>query len=161
MPNQFTKAKAEGRTVTISSETREKFSKSSTGRTHTLEARKKISDHALSSTHRRLLRSTRQYVKLDGQIVLLDSSWEEALAKRLDELAIDWQRPTEALTWIDLTGKRRNYFPDFWLPKHGIYLDPKNSAAMSAQREKVDWLLKNRPDVKFLLTLSECISFRL
>ena len=54
---------------------------------HTQASKDKISAKALASDHRRLLRSTRSYVKKDSTRVMLDSSWEEALANRLGELS--------------------------------------------------------------------------
>jgi hypothetical protein len=50
------------------------------GKNHTEEAKKKISEAALKSKHRRLRKGVVIY---NG--VMLDSSWELALAKRLDE----------------------------------------------------------------------------
>lgn len=131
------------------------------GKTHTEESRKKISEAALNSKHRRLVRSVREYRRIDGYIVLLDSSWEEILAIRLDEQGIKWSRPTLPIEWIDKTNKKRHYFPDFYLEDFGIFLDPKNKAAMSAQQEKVDWLLENRKDIYFLTTLQECKDYTL
>lgn len=126
------------------------------GKTHTEDSRNKISNAGLSSKHRRLVRSIRKYVRKDGTEILLDSSWEEILAQRLDELDIKWIRPVDPIDWVDKTNKKRHYFPDFYLEEYNIYLDPKNTAAMSAQREKVEWLLLNRKDVYFLKTLKEC-----
>ena len=129
------------------------------GKLHSPESRKKISIAARNSKHRRLLRSTQEYTKTDGSKVLLDSSWEVALAVRLDELSIQWSRPAIPLTWVDNQGNCRNYFPDFYLEKYNIYLDPKNKEAFKKQKEKVDWLLINRPDVIFLHTLEECKNY--
>jgi hypothetical protein len=127
---------------------------------HTDEAKEKISKRALASDHRRLLKSTRKYTKVDGSIVLLDSSWEEALAKRLDEIGVEWERPTLPILWKDSFGKDRKYFPDFFLPKFKIYLDPKNSSAKIAQAEKITWLELHRPDVQFLWSLQDCLTFK-
>ena len=131
------------------------------GIAHTVEAKEKISIAALASTHRRLLKSTRVYISKTGESVLLDSSWEEALAVRLDELGIDWIRPTEPIIWKDSMNRDRKYFPDFYLPEFEIFLEPKNPAAAMSQSEKVEWLLKNRKDVVFLMSLQECNNFAL
>ena len=144
----------------VSKETRKKLSQTSKGRLHTEETKKKMSVSARESTHRRLMRHTQEYTKKNGEVVLMDSSWEIALAKRLDELNIEWKRP-EPLSWIDSTGKKRNYFSDFYLPKYDIYLDPKNKAAYANQIEKITWILANYTNVKFLRTLDECVNFTL
>ena len=121
---------------------------------HTTESKEKIRQAALKSNHRRLCRSVRQYTKLDGSIVQLDSSWEEMLAKRLDALLINWERPVP-MKWVDKNGISRNYFPDFYLPDYNLYLDPKNPAAYKQQIEKVTWLKENVPNLIFLLTIEE------
>ena len=60
--------------------------------------------------------------------ITLDSSWELELAKRLDDLNIKWNRP-DPLKWKDSNGLEHNYFPDFYLVDHNLYLDPKNPGA--------------------------------
>jgi hypothetical protein len=119
----------------------------------TPEQREKTRCFQMSLTYRRIMKHTRSYVKLDGTVVLLDSSWEEALAKRLDELHIEWERP-KPIQWVDSNGRTRNYFPDFYLPLYQLYLDPKNYGA-----RKLSWLEENRKDVIILNSLEECISF--
>lgn len=114
---------------------------------------------ALASKHRRLVRSVREYVKKDGTIVMLDSSWEEALAKRLDDTGVEWIRPEEPIPYIASDGKQHNYFPDFYLPKHDLYLDPKNPAAMNAQKDKLDSLKKTMYNLVLIETLDDCINF--
>lgn len=131
------------------------------GKKHTEETKEKLRQLALKSTHRRLLKSTSQYEKLDGQTVLLDSSWEVALAERLDFLKIEWERPKDPIIWIDQQGRNRNYFADFFLPKFNLFLDPKNPCAVLNQKEKVEWLKNNRNDVNFLYSLKECKEFML
>jgi hypothetical protein len=54
-----------------------------------LESIELIRKKALASKHRRLKKGTVEY-----KGVILDSSWELALAKRLDEINVQWIRPT-------------------------------------------------------------------
>lgn len=119
------------------------------------EARDKISAAQRKLTKRRLMRYTREYRCKNGEIVLLDSSWEEELAKRLDDLQIDWVRPNYII-WVDKENKERKYFPDFYLPKYNIYLDPKNPAVEKAQKEKLDIVTKLLPNLVILHSLKEC-----
>lgn len=76
------------------------------------------------------------YKTLTGETVLLESSWELELAKFLDANSIEWERPTY-IKWTDSTGKQRNYYPDFYLPKYDLYLDPKNPYAMVMDANKM------------------------
>lgn len=125
---------------------------------HTEEAKEKIRKKALSSKHRRLVKSVRKYVCKNGEVVQLDSSWEEALAKRLDFLNIRWTRPKEPLVWYD-NDTPHHYFPDFWLEDFKLFLDPKNPAAFKQQAKKVKWLKENIKNVVFLTTLEECVNY--
>lgn len=124
------------------------------GRTHSDETKEKLRKLALASDHQRVCKSTKEYICKDGTIVLLDSSWEIALAKRLDELNISWTRP-KPIKWIDKNNKLRNYFPDFYLVDYNIYLDPKNPYVVKSQKEKLSWLKSNRTDVIILTSLTE------
>lgn len=130
------------------------------GRTHTQESRKNMSIGCLKSKHRRLVRKCRNYTTVDGHIILLDSSWEECLAKRLDSLSIRWIRPSP-LNWVDANGKLHNYFPDFYLLDYDIFLDPKNPSAMIAQHEKVSYIKTHYANVFFINTLEGCTEFDL
>ncbi len=156
--NQFVKAKDEGRLVASvllgKPSTRKNYK-------HSQEVIEVIRARALGSPHRRLVRSIRSYVKTDGTIVMLDSSWEEALAARLDELKIQWERPSIPFKWVDPAGKEHNYFPDFYLCDYDVFLDPKNPHAVTVQKEKLDIIKIQLPNLKILTTLKECKEFRI
>lgn len=129
------------------------------GYKHTDASKSLISQKALASNHRRLVRSIREYVKKDGTIVMLDSSWEEALAKRLDNIGVDWNRPEEPIPYVTSDGKTHKYFPDFYLPQYDLYLDPKNPAAMAAQKDKIACLKKVMYNLVLIETLNECLNY--
>lgn len=154
--NQFTKARDEGRSIPIGT----MAGKPGTflGKTHTPETKQIIKEKALASSHRRLVRSIRQYTKKDGTIVNLDSSWEETLAKRLDELDVNWVRP-DPIKWIDSSGVTHNYFPDFYLVDFDIYLDPKNPQAITAQQHKIECLMNQIRNIIILKSFEECKNF--
>src|ERR1035437_996209 len=73
--------------------------------------------------------------------VLLDSSWEVEIANLLIKQNIEWTRP-KFIKWQDSTGKTRHYFPDFYLPKQNVYLDPKNPYCMTLDKEKIEQVSK-------------------
>jgi len=125
---------------------------------HTEETKFLMSEKARASKHRRLMRNVRPYIKKDGSEILLDSSWEEALAKRLDELDIEWTRPLP-IQYMDEDNKIRNYFPDFYLPAYNLFLDPKNPAAINAQKNKLDILKKLMNNLVIIDNLNDCQSY--
>lgn len=122
-------------------------------KTHSDETKQIQREKALASPHRRLVRGIVEY-----KGILLDSSWELALAIRLDELGIEWTRPSP-LKWIDASGVSHNYFPDFYLPGYNLYLDPKNPQAVKVQRDKLNILLSTYPNIILIETLNECKEF--
>ena len=147
--NQFSKARLENREIPKHS-----YKGISTeGRPHTDDAKEKIRQKALASKHRRLKKGVVEY-----KGILLDSSWELALAKRLDELDIKWIRP-EPLEWFDEEGIVHNYFPDFYLIEHDIYIDPKNLYAIKVQKKKLDIVLDQYKNIIILDTIEKCKTF--
>lgn len=126
---------------------------------HTEASKELIRQKALASNHRRLLRSIRPYMCVDGTIVMLDSSWEEALAKRLDDVGIKWIRPDTPIRYQSKDGVYHNYFPDFYLVDYNLYLDPKNPAALAAQKEKIDILMNQMDNLIIIENLNECEQF--
>jgi hypothetical protein len=151
--NQFTKAKKEGRK--IESKSKGKPNLHWKGRTHSESSKQKISQKALASSHRRLRKGVIQY---NG--ILLDSSWELELAKRLDFLKISWIRP-DPIPWIDEQGVKHNYFPDFYLPEHKIFLDPKNPQALKVQIKKIETILSQYNNIIIIESLEKCKNFSL
>ena len=66
------------------------------------------------------------YERKDGIKVLMDSTWEVAMAERLDHLKIAWERSEDMkLKYFSKTGRKRNYIPDFYLPEHNTYIEVK------------------------------------
>lgn len=129
------------------------------GSKHSDETKELIRKKALESKHRRLVKSIRRYIKADGTEILLDSSWEEKLAIRLDYLNIKWIRPGEPIIWIDNKNRNRKYFPDFYLPEYDLFLDPKNPEATRQQSEKIAWLKENVTNIIILSSEEQCETF--
>lgn len=86
----------------------------------------------MNSTYRKIVH---EYAH-NGEILKLESSWEVEIARWLDKSGINWTRPKH-IPWNDAQGKKRRYFPDFYLPDLGIYLDPKNSYQIKISEEKL------------------------
>lgn len=123
------------------------------GRSHSEESKRKMSEKALASPHRRL---TRKIIEYKG--IMLDSTWELVLAERLDEQNIKWYRPPP-IPWVDESGITHNYFPDFYLPDYDLFLDPKNPQAIKVQKHKLKCLLSQYKNIIILGTLKECEQF--
>ena len=149
--NQFTKAKIENRLIPTSV----MKGKPGTflGKKHSEQTKKLQREKALASPHRRLQRNIIEY---NG--IKLDSSWELALAKRLDELNIRWIRPNP-LPWIDKSGIIHNYFADFYLLDYDLYLDPKNPGAIRVQKEKIECLLSQYKNICIIDTIEKCKTY--
>jgi len=93
-------------------------------------------------------RKTTWYVNpFDNKEVLLESSWEVLVADKLCSRNIIWIRPSP-LSWVDKFGKQHLYFPDFYLPKQNLYLDPKNPYCMRLDRDKLSYF-RNRINLIF------------
>lgn len=152
--NQYSKARLEGKPIPESSQ-KGKRNETWVGRKHTEKTKQILREKALSSKHRRLKRGI-----IDYNGILLDSTWELALAKRLDEKGILWIRPNP-LPWIDDEGITHNYFPDFYLIEYDMYLDPKNSQAVKVQKKKLNCLLSQYKNIIILDTLDKCKNFSL
>jgi hypothetical protein len=150
--NQYVKAKMEGRSIVNPLKGKPHPNPIKNHKPETIEV---IRQKALKSNHRRLRKGMVEY---NG--IMLDSSWELALAQRLDELGIKWVRP-ESMKWVDDKGNEHNYFSDFHLTDYDLYLDPKNPAAYTSQLEKIEVLLKTYPNLIFLKTLKECREFNI
>lgn len=85
------------------------------------------------------------YNKHEQKEILLESSWEQEIAKWLDELNIVWIRP-KPIKWFDTkTNKIRLYYPDFYLPEKNLYLDPKNPTAIALSLHKMNTVEKLIP----------------
>jgi hypothetical protein len=76
--------------------------------------------------------------------VIFDSSWEVDIAKFLNKNKIKWQRSRKiVLIWVDYNNNKRRYYPDFYLPKYDLYLDPKNKYKQKLDQEKLDYIAKS------------------
>ena len=99
--------------------------------------KKKISETLLNNENCKHPGSlTFNHIKPNGEIINLQSSYEKLVAEILDKLNIDWIRP-KSMFYFDMDGKRRRYFPDFYLPKYDLYLDPKNDYLITKDKVKI------------------------
>jgi hypothetical protein len=67
-----------------------------------------------------------------GKSVCLQSTYELRCSQLLNDLDIKWIRPSA------LKYDSKNYFPDFYLPEHDLYLDPKNNYKAKLDADKIN-----------------------
>tara|TARA_R110002060_G_scaffold2401_1_gene4108 strand:+ start:398 stop:799 length:402 start_codon:yes stop_codon:yes gene_type:complete len=85
------------------------------------------------------------YTKKDGQQVKMDSTWEVALAVRLDELDIKWERdPTFKIPYLMRSGRKRNYIPDFLLTDLELYVEVKGYWSDSDKHKMRDVISRHK-----------------
>ena len=85
------------------------------------------------------------YLTVEGVTVSMDSTWEVACAKRLDDLGIRWIRnPSLKLKYTTRGRRQRNYIPDFYLPDLDIYIEVKGYWT-DAARHKMEDVQKRNP----------------
>jgi predicted nuclease of restriction endonuclease-like RecB superfamily len=98
------------------------------------------------------------YKTIDGLQVEMDSTWEVACARRLDELGIRWIRNPGLKLKYTTRGRRvRNYIPDFYLPDHDLYVEVKGYWT-DAARHKMESVQKTNPVRILILESLEAIS---
>lgn len=82
--------------------------------------------------------------------IWFDSKWEVKVAQSLDDNGVIWDRPRVGFVWTD-DGKK--YYPDFFLPKFNVFLDPKNDYLRKVDAVKIEEA-QRRNNIK-VLVLSE------
>ena len=100
--------------------------------------------------------------KFNGAIKL-DSEWELIVAKRLDELNLNWYRPRIRIPYIDNQGYEKGYFPDFYVEDYKCFIEVKAPYIAKRQNKngKIDYL-KSHYDFIFWIEDEElCNTFEL
>lgn len=126
-----------------------KSMKGKTGRVHSEETKKKQSIAAKKNnlgghTSKKRL----NFLKKNGDVVHLQSSYEIEFATLLEELGIDWERPAP-LIWYDDDGIDHRYYADFKVGD--IYIDTKNDYLAIKDKSKIDKvILHNNVDVRIV-----------
>ena len=126
---------------------------------HTPESIERCRQAAIKSHHQRKCKLTHNYTDKRGRIFKFDSTWEDVLADRLDELDVFWTRPGPVF-WFDSKGIKRRYFPDFYLPAFDLYLDPKNPHAIATQQEKLEFI-SSFLNLEIMDSKEKCMNFTL
>ncbi len=104
------------------------------------ETRQKLSINACN----RLAKNSKYSKNINYNGIVLESTYEVALAKILDGLKIEWNKCNgfKRFDYIDLKGIKRNYVPDLYLPKYDIYFDPKNDYLIIKDSYKISEVIR-------------------
>lgn len=96
-------------------------------------------------------------------IVKLDSHWELLVAKRLDELNVEWYRPKCRLPYFDDKGMEHSYIPDFYVKTFNCFIEVKSKFIANWQKSinKVEYIKERYKFVKWIETEDECSTFEL
>lgn len=130
--NQWTK---EGSTWQFTAEHKEKMKKAALGRKHNEKTKMILSRMAKERNLGGHTSKNRLYFKKNnGEIIYLQSSYEIKFAQILEELNIEWQRPSP-LEWIDNEGAQHKYYADFKVGKK--YFDTKNNYLAIKDADKI------------------------
>lgn len=95
--------------------------------------------------------------------IKLDSKWEELVAKRLDELQVEWYRPRCRLPYFDLEGVEHSYLPDFYVKTYNCFIEVKSPfiAKWQNSQNKVEYIKEHYKFVKWIETEEDCRTFEL
>lgn len=98
--------------------------------------------------------------KIAGKMKL-DSKWELEVAKRLDELNVEWYRPRIRLPYLDSNGIEHGYFPDFYVKTFNCFIEVKSEFIASWQNSnnKCSYIKEHYKFVKWFETEEQCKTF--
>lgn len=116
------------------------------------ESKQVLRDNAI----KRGLGGQRNSNRVEYKGIMLDSSYELRVAKILDQYNVEWIRPKTRFCWTDAVNKNHKYLPDFFLPKSGLYLDPKHKYLMFSHKDKIQRVM-NQNGVKIIMVSIEMI----
>lgn len=100
--------------------------------------------------------------KFNGTIKL-DSEWELIVAKRLDELNVNWYRPKIRIPYIDNQGYEKGYFPDFYVEDYKCFIEVKAPYIAKRQNKngKIDYLKSHYNFIFWIEDEESCNTFEL
>ena len=98
--------------------------------------------------------------KIAGKVKLY-SNWELIVAKRLDDLNVEWYRPRIRLPYLDNTGVEHGYFPDFYVKTYNCFIEVKSDfiAKFQNSNNKIEYVKEHYKFVKWLETEDQCRTF--
>lgn len=140
--NQYTKAKDFGIEVygKQGKEAKERMIKANKQRRHSPESKSNLSRIAKERGLGGHTSKQKLYFrKKNGEEVYLQSSYEIKFAQLLEDMDIEWSRPSP-LFWVDIIGDVHRYYPDFKIGDK--YFDTKNDYLAIKDADKIERVSK-------------------
>ena len=103
------------------------------------------------------------YESKNNGTLKLDSEWELIVAKRLDELNLNWYRPRIRIPYIDNQGYEKGYFPDFYVEDYKCFVEVKAPYIAKRQNKngKIDYLKSHYNFIFWIEDAELCNTFEL
>ena len=103
------------------------------------------------------------YESKNNGTIKLDSEWELIVAKRLDELNLNWYRPRIRIPYIDNQGYEKGYFPDFYVEDYKCFVEVKAPYIAKRQNKngKIDYLKSHYNFIFWIEDEELCNTFEL
>lgn len=103
------------------------------------------------------------YICKNGDTLKLDSEWESIVAKRLDDLNLNWYRPRIRIPYIDNNGIEKGYFPDFYVEDYKCFIEVKSPYISKRQNKngKIDYLKSHYSFIFWIESELDCSTFEL
>ena len=154
--NQYTKARELGLPDPVmTDETRKKISEKAALRRHTDASKLNLSIKAFErGLGGHTSKKQMYFKKKNGVIVYLQSSYEIRFAELLEELDIDWERPSPFM-WVDDVGVNHRYYPDFKIGD--IFIDTKNDFLVIKDARKIE-LVKEQNNIDLRIIVNNQIT---
>ena len=89
-----------------------------------------------------------EYINIYNEKMMLNKE-EIILAAQLDLLKLDWCRNKKSFNYIDLEGKQRKYYPDFYIKNYNFYIEYKGWIIDKMIHKMKDAV--NRNNIKLLI----------
>ncbi len=97
------------------------------------------------------------HIKQNGTVVKCQGTWEVALARRLDEMNVDYVTHDGRWKYITYDSSVHTYYPDFYIPMWDAYIDVKGAFWNAEQTQKLNYVQASNPDKLLILATKDVL----
>lgn len=94
----------------------------------------------------------------DDQLVKLQGTWEVVFARFLDYLRCAYVPHKGRIAYFDDKGVERSYYPDFYVPMWGCYVDVKGAMFYDLHLKKIDQIRTSNPTLNLIVMTREAFN---